>query len=79
MSKKRRRFAAVFIACVALAVLSGEHTISGLASMYGFHINQISQWKKQVKGSHFWYPYSEQTRSGLFVVKKKPPYLRAIF
>jgi len=49
MSKKRRRFTAEFKARVALDALSGEHTLSELASKYGVHTNQISQWKKQAK------------------------------
>jgi len=43
MSKKRRRFTAEFKARVALDALSGEHTLSELASKYGVHTNQISQ------------------------------------
>ena len=49
MSKKRRRFTAEFKARVALDALSGEHSLSELASKYGVHANQISQWKKQAK------------------------------
>jgi transposase len=49
MSRKRRRFSAEFKARVALEALSGEHTLSELASKYGVHPNQISQWKKQAK------------------------------
>lgn len=49
MSKKRRRFTAEFKARVALDALSGEQTLSELASKYGVHTNQISTWKKQAK------------------------------
>lgn len=49
MSRKRRRFSAEFKARVALEALSGEHALSGVASKYGAHPNQISQWKKQAK------------------------------
>ena len=49
MSKKRRKFTAEFKARVALDALSGEHTLSELASKYGVHPNQVSQWKKQAK------------------------------
>jgi transposase len=49
MSKKRRNFTAEFKARVALDALSGEHTLSELASKYGVHPNQVSQWKKQAK------------------------------
>ena len=49
MSKMRRRFSAEFKTRVALDALSGEHTLSELASKYGVHPNQVSQWKKQAK------------------------------
>ncbi len=51
MSQTRRRFSAEFKARVALDALSGEQTLSELASKYGVHPNQISQWKKQSKES----------------------------
>lgn len=49
MSRKRRNFTAEFKARIALDALSGEHTLSELASKYGVHPNQVSQWKKQAK------------------------------
>jgi transposase len=49
MSKKRRTFSAEFKARVALDALTGELTLSELATKYGVHSNQISQWKKQAK------------------------------
>jgi len=49
MSRKRKIFTAEFKARVALDALSGEHTLSELASKYGVHPNQVSQWKKQAK------------------------------
>ena len=49
MSQKRRKFTAEFKARVALEALSGEQTLSELASKYGVHPNQISQWKKQAR------------------------------
>jgi transposase len=49
MSKKRRKFTAEFKTRVALNALSGEHTLSEIASKYGVHPNQVSQWKKQAK------------------------------
>ncbi len=49
MSQKRRKFTAEFKTRVALDALSGEHILSELASKYGVHPNQVSQWKKQAK------------------------------
>jgi len=49
MSKKRKRFTAEFKTRVALDTLTGELTLSELASKYGVHANQTSQWKKQAK------------------------------
>ncbi len=49
MSKKRKRFSAEFKTRVALEALTGELTLSELASKYGVHANQISKWKKQAK------------------------------
>ena len=49
MSKKRKRFSAEFKTRVAQDALTGELTLSELASKYGVHANQISQWKKQAK------------------------------
>ena len=49
MSRKRRNFSPEFKARVALEALSGELTLSELASKYGVHPNQISTWKKQAK------------------------------
>ena len=46
---KRRRFSAEFKARVALDALSGEMTLSELASKYKIHPNQVSIWKKQAK------------------------------
>lgn len=46
---KRRRFSAEFKAKVALDALSGEMTLSELASKYKVHPNQVSTWKKQAK------------------------------
>jgi transposase len=47
--KTRRRFSAEFKAKVALDALTGELTLSELASKYNVHPNQITKWKKQAK------------------------------
>ena len=46
---KRRRFSAEFKAKVALEALSGEMTLTELASKYGVHPNMISTWKRQAR------------------------------
>ena len=49
MSRRRRSFSPEFKARVALEALSGDQTISELASKYSVHPNQISTWKKQAR------------------------------
>lgn len=49
MSKSRRKFTAEFKTRVALDALSGEQSLSELASKHGVRPNQISQWKPQAK------------------------------
>jgi len=48
MVKKRKRFSAEFKSRVAIEAIKEHHTISELASKFGVHPNQISQWKKQL-------------------------------
>jgi transposase-like protein len=50
MSSKNHRkvYDGVFKARVVLEVLSGEKTLSEIASKYEIHPHQITQWKKQV-------------------------------
>jgi transposase-like protein len=45
---ERKQYRADFKAKVALAALKGDKTIAELASQYGLHPTQITQWKKQV-------------------------------
>ena len=47
--KTRRRFSAEFKAKVALEALTGELTLSELASKYNVHPNIITKWKKQAR------------------------------
>ncbi|MDH7472929.1 MAG: transposase [Anaerolineae bacterium] len=46
MSKQRRRHSAEFKFQVALDAVKGLQTINELASHYGVHPNQVSQWKQ---------------------------------
>jgi len=48
MTKNRRRFSAGYKFRVALEAAKGQETLSELASKYGLHPNQISQWKRQL-------------------------------
>jgi transposase-like protein len=48
MTKNRRRFSADYKFRVALVAAKGQETLSELASKYGLHPNQISQWKRQL-------------------------------
>jgi len=47
MSKQRKNYSADFKAKVALAAIKGQHTINEIASDFGVHPNQVTQWKKQ--------------------------------
>jgi len=50
MSKsKRKRYSAEFKAKIALEALKGEETAAQLASRYGVHPSQVTQWKSQAK------------------------------
>jgi putative transposase len=47
MKTQRKRYSAEFKAKVALEAIKGQKTINELASKYGLHPNQITQWKRQ--------------------------------
>lgn len=49
MSEKRKSRSAEFKGKVALEALKGLKTVNELASEYGVHPVQISQWKKQLQ------------------------------
>ena len=47
--RRRRRFSAEFKARVALQALSGEHTLTVLATKHDIHPNLIQQWKRRAR------------------------------
>lgn len=49
MSQQRRQHSGEFKARVALAAIRGEKTVNELATEYGVHPVQISQWKRLIQ------------------------------
>lgn len=47
MKDHRKRFSGEFKTKVALEAIKGQKTVAEIASEYGVHPNQITQWKKQ--------------------------------
>jgi len=48
MKGPRKRFSGEAKTKVALEAIKGYYTLSEIASQYGVHPNQVTQWKKQV-------------------------------
>jgi putative transposase len=48
MRKTRKRFDEGFKAKVALEAVKGEKTLAEIASHYGVHPHQVTQWKKRL-------------------------------
>jgi len=46
-SRQRRSFSAEMKARIALEAIKGQKTISEIASHYGVHPNQVTNWKRQ--------------------------------
>ena len=49
MRKTRKRFDDGFKAKVALEAVKGEKSLAEIASHYGVHPNQVTQWKKRLE------------------------------
>lgn len=47
MRKQRKTYTTEFKVRVALEAIKGQRTINEIASHYGIHPNQVTQWKKQ--------------------------------
>ena len=45
---RRKQYDSQFKAQVALEAIKNQRTLAQIASEYGVHPNQVSQWKKQV-------------------------------
>lgn len=48
MGQKRRTFSSEFKSRVVRAALREDKTLAQLAGEFGVHVNQITEWKKQV-------------------------------
>ena len=46
----RKRYSGEFKAKIALEAIRGQKTVNEIASAYGVHPNQVTQWKKQAMG-----------------------------
>ena len=48
MAKQRKQYTGAFKAKIALEAIKGQRTIQELATAYGVHPNQITNWKKHL-------------------------------
>jgi len=48
MQRQRKQYSGMFKAKIALEAVKGQRTVQELASHYGVHPNQITNWKKQL-------------------------------
>jgi transposase-like protein len=48
MGKHRRQFSAGLKAKIAVEAIKGQRTVQEIASSYGVHPNQVTNWKKQL-------------------------------
>lgn len=47
MKTQRKRYTSEFKAKVALEAIKAQRTVNEIATRYGLHPNQVSQWKRQ--------------------------------
>ena len=48
MARQRKQYTGAFKAKIALEAIKGQRTVQELASGYGVHPNQISNWKRHL-------------------------------
>src|SRR5713226_7955210 len=48
MARQRKQYTGAFKAKIALEAIKGQRTVQELATTYGVHPNQITNWKKQL-------------------------------
>ena len=48
MTTQRKTYSAELKAKIALEAIKGQRTVNEIASQYGVHPNQVTNWKKQV-------------------------------
>ena len=48
MQRQRKQYTGAFKAKIALEAIKGQRTVQELASGYGVHPNQITNWKRQL-------------------------------
>lgn len=48
MKRQRKQYSADFKAKIAIEAVKGQRTIQEIGAHYGIHLNQVTQWKKQL-------------------------------
>lgn len=64
MTRTRKHYTAAQKAKIALAAIKGQQTINEIASEYGVHPNQVSQWKRKLLEESSQVFSSERGRQG---------------
>ncbi|GHO78205.1 hypothetical protein KSD_59760 [Ktedonobacter sp. SOSP1-85] len=52
MASSPKKYSSDFKVKVALEAIKGQKTLNEISSEYGVHTTQITQWKKQMRGSN---------------------------